>query len=149
MESRKCNHCGKEFTGNKKKIFCSDLCRKYAHGKKNIAIVKTYVESKEPTIEILSEKFPGIPERLLKRANKISILQDGLKVVATDKGREVLQMEILRLQDIMDLEMDLEDLIPNTREEILKRRELNDLLEKEKELYARRKIKLAELNNKT
>src|SRR5207244_4168675 len=67
--------CGNDFTGNKKKIFCSDSCRIMAHEKKNSKIVKTFINDKNPSIDVLEQKYPGVPKSLLKLAHNISVLR--------------------------------------------------------------------------
>lgn len=42
MDTRKCKHCGDDFTGKKNKKFCSQNCRVMSHHKNNSLIANNY-----------------------------------------------------------------------------------------------------------
>lgn len=75
MASKQCKHCGNDFEGNKKKVFCSDSCRVMAHDKKNVKLAKTFINDKNPSIDVLEQKYPDVPKHLLKLAHNISVLR--------------------------------------------------------------------------
>lgn len=100
---KKCQQCGKPFQGNKKKRFCSGACRKNAHESKRSAIIKTVVEDKKPTKEILQFLFPNTPPHLLPLAEKLHALKKSLPFVSHE-GKKVIQREIEEVEMIYTLE---------------------------------------------
>lgn len=139
METRKCLHCGTEFTGKKNKKFCSDSCKVGAHHKRQNSIVQTVKENKPITKEFLHLIYPDIPDRLLKRKHKIHKLTEAVDSLHNERVVKIINAEIDRLMEIFDLEMQLEELHPESAEAKAIREELNPKLEREKLLYEKRK----------
>lgn len=152
MESKKCLHCGKEFTGNKKKIYCGDNCRKLAHDKKQTSIVQTVKENKPITKEFLQMKFPDVPEHLLRKAKKISdmetVLNENTFKESVVKGitnvynrrKEIFDIKMLQYRLSQDKELRTE-MYENDKDcfEKMKKR-LDELEEKELIFNAKWKV---------
>ena len=75
METKKCERCGKEFTGRSDKKFCSDNCRKNQHQKKNAMVAQTVQErtanpkkyaEKNPSDEFLQTLFPDASTKAIR-----------------------------------------------------------------------------------
>lgn len=140
MESRKCLHCGTEFTGKKNKKFCSDSCKSMNHQKKRTVIVKTVTENKPITKEFLQAKFPAIPDRLLFRMNRIEKLYEVRDIIKSEIVREQINREILMLEDICEFDSAVEDMEKEDQHiGRIMRKQLNVKLEKEKIFYAKRR----------
>jgi len=160
METRKCLHCGTGFTGNKKKVFCSDLCRKYAHEKKNSSIAQTVQKraenprkyaDKNPSDEFLQQLFPDATTKELRQLHYKHASLEELQGMARDvQVKEAIRPHLdFILQEILLREaVELSKQVHDGKVEYKLSTDLKNFLERKRKWQERIKEHLDRVNEK-